>query len=239
MATTSPEQPRNLLVEELLERNFYAKGQTGGQRISQLFKDIWKGETRAELQAVKMMGMSSAMIGASYGAVFRNTKLQEDFIRRHNHRVFLGLADAKRMYYDYLSLYALKSGLSYGVKCGMFGSLVGAQIVCNLVYRDDLRVIDCALGMGLMSSMTRISMGMRAMAASFLVGSIAGLLAGSMSKGALIASGITVHEMLVWANRDYFFERMALSQEAMVKGSTFDKDDFVGKKLASRPSHPF
>ena len=218
-------------IEQLMKRDFQNPNETGWQRLQRFFRDVVQGEDRAEVDGVKFVSAASAAFGAAYGGILRNQKLQEDFIRRHNHRVFLGVKDAQRMYIDYLSMYALRSAVSYGLRCGAFGACVGTQLVCSTIYRDDLRVTDMAVGVGLVTATTRYSMGLKAAGAAFLVGAFLGTCAGLLSKGFLLVSGVTVHDLLYWANHDHYFERMATRRDR----SCGEENAFVAKQLQSRP----
>lgn len=108
--------------------------------------------------------------GAAFGTTFNNIEIVRDFKRRHAMHIFHGQQEAKRKLTDYIMLMSLRRGIYLGWRVALMSGAISSLTLASLTYHNDVRIVEIGGCSALCTGVWRLKGGLRAAAASALIG---------------------------------------------------------------------
>ena len=213
---------------------FIKPGESGMDRIRLMCAEYFKGEDNPEMNFIAHSGIMSFIFGALYGGIVSNQTALFDFVRRHNEYVFRGDIEAKRKVRDTMFVQFCRQGFRWGWRVGLFTAFLTGATTTAIAYRNDVYIRDCILAGGLVCSLWKAKLGLRAMAVSGLLGSIFGAIFGGTVKLMLWTFNTSVPEYRYWRHLRY---RGYLEPEIYSDGSTEYKWNVEGSDQRKQPDY--
>lgn len=169
--------------------------------------DITNPYVTPEAGFVRIMALSGALGGMTYGGIMNNQMIRERFIRKHNKAAFDGQHIAQRKYHDYLVSRTLSRGFKYGVHGAILTGSAGMIAFSSIIYRDRIYAPDWLLGFAAFGTLHRFTLGPKAWIFGAGAGTVAGMIALGLAYTIEFVGGTSVSQLRYLNHTDWLRKR--------------------------------
>ncbi|XP_063922274.1 RPII140-upstream gene protein isoform X1 [Zophobas morio] len=174
------------------------ENETGWERVQRMFQVDEFGELSKEVVTVMHVGAMSLFVGALYGGVIHSRVAYMNFIKNNQATAFNDHLEAKKRLQDAVTKSFGKGAWKWAWRLSLFCStFVGVSTTIS-VYRGKTGILDYVAAGLVSGSLYKLNSGPRGMIVGGGLGSVLGLMAGSVTLGILSLTGMTMEEARYW-----------------------------------------
>jgi len=116
----------------------------------------------------------ATIVGGVYGSTIYNREIIKDYKRKHAHLTYVGSYDAKAKLTDYMMILSAKQGAYMAWRCALMTGVLSTLSMCSITYHDAVKPVEIAAICGSSCALWRLKGGLRAAAASGVIGLVLG-----------------------------------------------------------------
>ncbi|XP_066249249.1 RPII140-upstream gene protein [Euwallacea similis] len=177
------------------------QSETGWDRIKRMFQFDEFGNVTHELHTVMQAASLSMLIGVIYGGTRQGRHAYEQFIKNNEATTFSTPLEAKKKLQDAVSIGFGKGSFKWGWRLTLFTTtFVGVSTIIQ-VYRNKYGVLDYVCAGAITGSLYKFNSGPRGWIVGSALGSVLGLICGSVTMGILYTTGLTIEETRYWQSK--------------------------------------
>lgn len=177
------------------------KEHTGWDRLRLMYTKDEFGNISQQMSAVLQTSFMSLFAGAAYGGFKASKQAYEDFIERNQATVYENMLDAKRRLQNHVTINFGRGAFHWGWRLALFCGSFQLLLTSIATYRGNTSVMDYVASGMIAGSVFRAQLGPRGIIVGGTVGSILGLLAGSLSQLLLSFYDSSFEDVIVWQNK--------------------------------------
>jgi len=170
----------------------------GWQEVKEIFTIDEYGKLSNGLNSILQTTFITGFFGACYGGFLQSREAYLNFIERNHGTKFTDQYDAKKKLQDFVTVNFAKGAVHWGWRLALFSGLYVTSVTVMSAYDGENKILHF-VGSGLIAGgVYRMNMGLRGMIAGGTLGSLIGLLAGSVTLLILRLSGSTLDDVQKW-----------------------------------------
>ncbi|XP_052752365.1 RPII140-upstream gene protein [Galleria mellonella] len=169
--------------------------QTGWERVKKMYRKNEFDEISPELHTVAQASLCGAFVGACMGGFTSSRQAYVYFIENNQATIFKSTMQAKKKLQDYVTVAFAKGAYHWGWRLGIFTGIFSLVATTVSVYRNDTSVLEYVMAGAISGGLYKVNLGLAATFVGAGLGSILGLVAGSVIAILLKLTGITMDDI--------------------------------------------
>ncbi|KAK9505734.1 hypothetical protein O3M35_009722 [Rhynocoris fuscipes] len=167
----------------------------GWDKIYEVFTVDEYGSISPELSTIYQTTFFTAFVGACYGGFMQSRQAYLQFIERNQATSFVDHYEAKKKLQDHVTVNFAKGALRLSWRLALFSGLYVTFVTLASAYRGEPKLIDYVAGGLVSGGLYQVNMGLRGVIVGGTLGTMIGLLAGSLTLAILKFTGASLDEV--------------------------------------------